>query len=188
MPTPRGKIGRLPDELRADVNAMIRDNRTGEDIIAFLASKGVEGVTPQNVSNWKRNGYEAWAARQDRLQDMRARLEFATELSKECDGQGGAQLASDAASRLAVDTIWAALEGFSPEQLQGLLAEKPDKFVDLVHALSSIRQRDQAAVVLRMKLDAFQSAADRLKETIEEKGQATAEDFDQIYKDAYGTK
>jgi len=115
-------------------------------------------------------------------------MEWAREMAQECEGQGGAQLASDAASRLAVETIGAVLEGFDAGQLQAVLAAKPDKFIDLIHALSSIRQRDQAAVLLRQKVEDYQRRVRQLTELVDEKGAATKDDVAAIFREAYGVQ
>lgn len=188
--TPRGKIGRLTHALREQVNTMLRDNATAEAIITFLTEKGVPGITDQNVSNWKQNGFQKWLAMQDRIDGMRANYDFAQSLvaAEAAEGIDGLTVASDAASRVALSQIMTVLENFNVKDLADTLKEKPAKFIELIHALSSIRQRDQAGAVLKMKLDAFKSAADKLREKIDEAGVATAEDFDKIYKDAYGVK
>jgi len=180
--TPRGKIGRLATTLRDAVNAMIRDNREAEDIIGFLVSKGVEGVTPQNVSAWKANGYQEWLRRQERIEEIRQRVEFARDLTRE----GGADVQSDAASRLAVDAITAALEDFDPSSLRTMLSEKPAEFANLVKSLSSIRARDQAAVLLRQKVEDYERRVANLRALVDGKGSASKADVDGIFAEAYG--
>ena len=165
MATPRGKIGRLPAALRDQVNGMIRDNAEAADIIAFLDSKGVSGVEPTNVSAWKRWGYERWEKRMEKIDAMRNRVEFAQALATE-----NGQAASDGASALAVDAISQALEDFDPDNLRILLAERPEKFADLVYALTAIRKGDQAAVLLRQKVDAARALADEAKKKADASG------------------
>ena len=73
--TPRGNVGRLPHEVREVVNKMIRDNATAEQIRAFLATRDITNVSPQNISSWKANGYEKWLRQQDRIAASQLRLE-----------------------------------------------------------------------------------------------------------------
>lgn len=188
--TPRGKIGRLKHELREQVNTMLRDNAEAAEIIAHLEANGIHGITPQNISNWKANGYEKWLRNQDRIDGIRANIDFAQSLiaSEKSEGIDGLTMASDAASRVALSQIMTVLENFDISSLTDALHEKPAKFIELIHAISSIRQRDQAGTALAMKVRQFEEAAKKLKDVIDENGVATAEDFNAIYRDAYGIK
>lgn len=194
MATARGKIGRLPADVRAEVCRMIRDNRPAADVIAYLAEQGVEGVRPQNVSSWKTHGFQEWARRQERLETMAARREFARELVAEArsEGDGGLELASDAASAMAVDAIQTVLEEFDPVHLSELCAAKPATFVALVDALGTLRKGDQAAVKLRMEFEDYRrrvrAAVEALRAKTDAGGQATAEDLRAIARDLYGVE
>jgi len=185
MATARGKIGRIPEGIRRQVNAMIRDNRTAEFIIAFLNGNNIPGVTPQNISAWKEHGYQVWLRRQEKIEDMRSRLEFATNVVREA-GKDDMTLASDTAARMAVDTILAVLENFDPSTLTSMLAEKPDKIVGLMCALNEFRKSDQAAVILRQKIEDYERKIKNLTDMVSEKGSASAADIDGIFKRAYG--
>lgn len=184
MATERGKIGRLPAEARARINAMIRDNRTAEEIAAECEKLGAPGVTPQNISTWKQFGYAKWLTRQDRLEEMAGRLEFARSIRDRMAESGDA--ASDAASTMAVDLIADALENFTPALLQGRIAERPELVVDLVNALSKIRARDQAAVLLKQKVEDYQRRVRQLAAIVDERGSATREDVAKLFQEAYG--
>lgn len=189
--TPRGKIGRLPVTLRDAVNGMIRDNKEAADIIAFLDSHGVSGVTAQNVSNWKSNGYTKWLANQERIDGIRATWDFAAQLARAESDEGidGLTVASDAASRVAITRIMSALEGFDDDRLLTTLRERPEKLFDLIHALSSLRKGDQDATKLKMIVGKWREAADSLKARMEGNGgTATQADFDDVFKEAYGLK
>ena len=185
MATERGKIGRLPEALRAEINAMIRDNKTGAEILAFLEAHGVAGVTPQNISNWKRYGFEKWAARQQTLDTLRETRDFARELIGEAkaDGEDSLALASDAANALAIQQLTTAIEGFDPAGLQALLAERPDTFIDVVHALTANRSVEIRFQEFKRKIRA---AIDQAAHVADEKGGATADDIKQIFNQAYG--
>ena len=153
MGTARGKIGRLPVDTRRTINKMIRDNCTAEAIIAHIRdTTGEDDVSPQNVSNWKTNGYQDWLRRQERLEDMAARRAFARELVESAgkEGDDSLSLASNAAAALAVDAITSVLEDFDPSALKELLADRPDKITALVQSLARLRSGDQEMVRLEM--------------------------------------
>ena len=190
MATPRGKIGRLPEALRKQINGMIRDNKTADEIIAVLESQGVAGVTPSNVSAWKKWGFEKWSQRMDRLDEMEAEQEWCQTVVERARAQGGDALTagSDAASLRAMQILRDAMDNFGPESMRGLLAEKPEKFLDLCQALAAVRKGDQASVLLQQKVEDYERQRQQLSAVIEEKGVATKEDFDAIYREAYGVK
>ncbi len=163
MATARGKIGRLPQEMRERLNLLIRDNKTAEEILAFLAENGIEGVTPQNISTWKRFGYEKWERNQVRIEQMAARRQMARDMieAAKADGDASLSIASDAASALAVDALTEVLEDFDPEILKTAIAEKPDRILALMDTLNGIRKRDQDAVILRQKVEAARRLAEQ---------------------------
>ena len=55
-----GKIARLPEAVRKIVNQMLDDNRTYPQVIARLAELGHTGIRPQNLSEWRKGGYQDW--------------------------------------------------------------------------------------------------------------------------------
>ena len=160
--TPRGKIGRMSESLREQINRMLRDNRPADEIIAFCEANGFPGISPQNVSNWKANGFAKWLRRQERLDSMRERREFALELAQQAreGGMDGLSLASDAASALAVEHIAEAMEDFDVSNLRELISDKPAAFFDLVGSLAKLRTRDQAGAALAAKLSEMRRLAD----------------------------
>ena len=188
MAPPRGKIGRLPASLRDEINGLIHDNNPADEIIALLESKGVAGVTPQNVSAWKKWGYDRWAKTQERLDGMAQKRAFSRQLIADAREEGGDALAeaSDAASAMAVDAIVDVLEDFDTSSLKLMLATDPSKFADLVNSLSKIRARDQAAVLLRQKCEEYERKIKQLRDLVDDVGSADAEDVKKIFKEAYG--
>jgi hypothetical protein len=162
---PLGKIGRLSAEDRTRVNEMLRDHRPADEIIRFCAGLGVE-VSDANVSNWKANGFRKWMRRQERLEEIRERREYAARLVEE----GGARAQSDAASAEAVDLISEVLEEFDRDALVERMRERPEQVVPLLNALSTIRRRDQQAVETELKLDQAKALAREAEEQAEETG------------------
>lgn len=192
MSTARGKIGRLPADARAQVNRLIRDNRPAEEVMALCEKLGAPDVTPQNVSAWKVNGYLEWERRQNRIEEMAGRREFAVELAKKAasDGDADLSLASNAAAALAVDAIQDVLEDFDPSNLKALLAEKPEKFMQVLDTLSGLRKGDQQFVQVKMAYDAYKAKvreqADRLNALADGSTSASPEDLKAISKELYG--
>ena len=72
--TRRGKIARLPKNIRDQVNQRLDDGERGAPIVAWLNSlpevqailaRDFDGkaITEQNLSEWRKGGYRDWQAR-----------------------------------------------------------------------------------------------------------------------------
>jgi len=84
-PTHKGKIGRLPRELREQVNRRLDDGERGTSIIAWLntvpevqallaAEFKDKPIGKENLSHWRKYGYKKWLWRQE-AQTMAAKTE-----------------------------------------------------------------------------------------------------------------
>ena len=73
-----GKIGRLPQAVRAQLNSRLQDGHEGKLIVRWLNSlpevkqvlaEGFDGrpVSEQNLTDWRQGGYEEWRAYQEIL-------------------------------------------------------------------------------------------------------------------------
>ncbi len=71
MATGNGKIANLPREIREELNTRLYDGESGNDLVAWLNGKPevmavlnehFEGrqVSEQNLSEWKKHGYQQW--------------------------------------------------------------------------------------------------------------------------------
>jgi len=71
-----GKIARLPREVRAQLNSRLEDGLDAQSILPWLNALpevrsalsrhfGGRPITPQNLSEWRRGGFQEWSARQD---------------------------------------------------------------------------------------------------------------------------
>jgi hypothetical protein len=60
-----GKIARLPGDIREIVNQMIYDGDLYREIIVRLNELGHPGIRLQNLSEWRKGGFQDW--RRDRL-------------------------------------------------------------------------------------------------------------------------
>ena len=103
-----GKIARASFEVRTHVNVMLRDGNTAKAVMSFLEGAGITGVNEQNVTNWRDGGFQDWLSEQSRLDDMRAKREFALQIVKENDGSK----LHEATLHLAASQLYDALEDF----------------------------------------------------------------------------
>jgi hypothetical protein len=129
-----GKIARAPKVLRDVVNGMLQDNKPQSEIIAFLEHNGIRGVRPQNVSNWRANGFQKWLKQNERLQEMKDRREFALQMVKDNEDSN----VSEAAMQLAASTIYEALDDLDTGAIKTLIREQPENFPKLVNSLAKV--------------------------------------------------
>lgn|SRR3990167_1907362 len=171
-----GKIARAPFEVRTRVNELMRDGATAAKIIAFLDSKGIAGLNHQNVTNWREGGYQDWLKEQERLQDMRAKREFAFEIVKA--NEGGK--IHEAGLNLAASQIFEMLQDFDATEFKELLQTDPENYARIVGALAKISkealnfEKYRAAVVnakeeLQKLRDPKQTLGDDERKAIVEK-------------------
>ncbi len=73
--TRKGKIARLPYEIREQVNQLIRDGAPASRLNSFLIQNGQEAVNDQNWTNWRQGGYQDWLKEQSHLDNVRAEYE-----------------------------------------------------------------------------------------------------------------
>lgn len=129
-----GKIARLPYDFRTIVNTMLRDGEPYADIIQFLdETPGVE-VNEQNLTNWSQGGHQDWLKEQGRLEEMKAKREFAMEIVKQNDGSK----LHEANLHLAASQIYDVLTDFDPARLKSLLDEKPENYAVIANSLAKL--------------------------------------------------
>jgi len=69
--TRKGKIARLPYQIRMEVNRRLLDGQTGDEIIAWLNDQGAvkdrmylyfggRPIGNQNLSEWRLGGFQDW--------------------------------------------------------------------------------------------------------------------------------
>jgi hypothetical protein len=75
--THNGKIGRLPKQIRDELNHRLEDGEPGGNILEWLnalpavmamLAVGFGGgqISAQNLSNWRRGGFQHWLKQQER--------------------------------------------------------------------------------------------------------------------------
>ena len=168
---PNGKIARLPMALRQKVNLMLQDNVPGTKIAAWLSREhaaelkaaGIEEITCLNISWWRRKGHQKWVQQQQRLEDMRARQEFAMELARRGDNS-----LQEATLVMAASQIYEAVEDFDVQILKTKLKEKPELYGLLIEAISKIGRAGLGERKLQLELTKYQDRVAEQKRKIEE--------------------
>lgn len=140
-----GKIARLPKTLRDAVNLALLDGASASRVIQIITDAKAHGATngdgteieipnDQNITNWRDGGYADWLKENQRLDDMRAKREFALRIVSE--NEGGK--IHEAGLNLAASQIFELLQDFDVSAMKDKLAENPEEFSKIVSALARI--------------------------------------------------
>jgi len=153
--TRKGKIARLPQQIREQINRRLENGEEGKQIAEWLntlpkvraltkAEFDGQPINEVNLSNWKLGGYRDWETQQDALDAVRSFGADALELSKEAGGQLTDHLAVCLTARLALALRQALAGGDDPgAQLEHLRQLRME--------LTAFRKGDHNAEWLRIE-------------------------------------
>jgi hypothetical protein len=128
-----GKVARLPREIRGLVNVMLGDGVPYPLIVKKVAEHG-HHLTPNNLSNWHAGGFQDWLKEQSWLEEMRARLDFASDIVQQENGE----LLEAASLRIAVTRMYSLLVTFDPLVLGPKIAAQPGAYARLLNVLCKL--------------------------------------------------
>ncbi len=177
----KGKIARLPFDIRQALNSRVRDGQPYSRILAWLKEQGHAGIAEINLSHWVQgdgssSGYRDWLREQERLEDMGAKREFAMEIVRANEGSK----LHEATMHLAASQLYEALTEFDLAALKNLLAEKPENYAAIVNSLAKLSKQ-------ALDIEKFKEHVRQRKEAIERelgvaknKGGLTAETIEKI--------
>jgi len=131
--TRTGKVARLPKAVRDKICQMMLDGRTYLQIIAQLGEDGKE-LNEDNLSTWKSGGYLEWRDEERELLEMRYHQEYANDLARETQGTS----LCEATSKMLIAQLLDGLRFAGPASLASTLADKPEIYVRLLHAVSRL--------------------------------------------------
>jgi hypothetical protein len=176
--TRNGKIARLPDDIREELNRRLERNVQGITLVEWLNSLPevqevlrdlFEGnpIIPQNLSQWRQGGFAEWQARKDLFDRARDAGTSADDLEKAC------RLIADRASQLLAARFAIALAEWDirpdtslqedhdpalqdsppsvPSVPSTISALKP--LIPLARAISQLRRADRD--LIRQKMDVY---------------------------------
>jgi hypothetical protein len=148
--THTGKIARLPRNLRNELNQRLANGEKSGPILAWLnALPEVQAVlfsefcgsqiNKQNLSNWRKDGYQHWLKQQDRRDLARELTENAGELATDAEG---VELANHFSTVLVAELAAAARE--AQAELTDP-AERCERLQEFLQTLARVRRQDYLA-------------------------------------------
>lgn len=156
--TRNGKIARLPKTVRDQLNRRLLDGEQGKKLVAWLnglpevqdvleVEFDSRPVTEQNLSEWKKGGYEEWCQAQDSI-------DFASALSEEAEeveAAAGGQAMIDRVASIVSVSLGRVLRDLSGKASRSARARR--ELLEIANTLVSLRRSHQHAERLRMKRD-----------------------------------
>lgn len=151
-----GKIARLPNALREEVNRRLLDGAPGPEILAWLNSHPEAAVilrehfagepfNPENLSAWRLGGYRDWLGRREKAENLKTLSSFARDLA----GSGGH--IADGAAAIIAGQILEALEhaAEAPASDSAEPVDPAKRMAAMAAAIASL----QSAGIARQRLD-----------------------------------
>lgn len=154
--TRNGKIARLPKSVREKLNRRLDDGELGKQLVVWLnglpevqdileVEFGSRPITEQNLSEWKKGGYEDWRRAQEAV-------DFATGLSEEAqdieDAAGGQAMIDRVASIVSVN-LGRVLRDLSGKASRSARARR--ELLEIAAVLVQLRRSHHSAERLQMK-------------------------------------
>jgi hypothetical protein len=165
-----GKIARLPQGIREELNRRLRDGKAGPALLRWLneleecqdvLDEEFDGrpITKQNLSEWRQGGYEDWVRKEEARQRVQVLMEKAGDLERDAGGMA-------IADRLG--TLLAAELAVAMEQLDSIQDpnERWARLKDITREVYRLRREDHHARRLRMAEEQYER---REKEAEKEK-------------------
>jgi hypothetical protein len=159
-----GKIARLPWSVRNALNRRMMDGVEGSRLLEWLNAQvnvrevlrdefASRPVTKQNLSEWRRGGYQDWLRQQSVCGVIRALAEQAASLD---EATGGARLSDRLAGVFSAEMAVIA-EKMLDQTRDGDLSERWRTLRELLHETAKLRRGDHHAT--RLELDRQRQAA-----------------------------
>jgi hypothetical protein len=177
--TRTGKVARLPLAIREEVNRRLLDNEPAGKILPWLNAlpevvsilgEDFEGlaVNDQNLSEWRKGGFQDWLKRRDRIEHTRELAQTAVKFAK----AGGGNLTEGAAAILSgrildvleqLDDLVKSAEGETAEQTREKMGLMAEAIEGLTLSVSRLRKGDHNAETLRLNRARLDQSAEVLK-------------------------
>lgn len=151
-----GKIARLPKDVRDVVNLMLRDGAQYLKVQQQLEKMGHKGITEVNITAWYQGGYQDWLGEQERLEEMKAKREFAFDTVKANEGTK----VTEAATIIAAQQLYEVLVDFDVATLKQKLDGDPENYAAIVNALAKLSKST-------LELEKYKSAMRKANEEIQ---------------------
>lgn len=143
----KGKIARLPRAIREEINAMLYDGAATYGQIIEKMGLANQGISTDNLGEWRAGGYQDWLLERERLAEMKARREMSLNTVRDHLDDNP----HEAVLQLAAAQIYETLNEFDAARLKEMLDERPEHYTQIVNAV--VRVSKSAIEIEKMKLN-----------------------------------
>jgi signal transduction histidine kinase len=130
-----GKVAHLSHELRNKINRLVRDGFTYKKILAELGEP-VKHISPRNLSNWRKIGYQRWLEEEARIERIGGMADLALRIAKENEGT----VIHWAGLQTAAAQILELLSDFDAKSLKATLDGDTQNYARLTHVLARLSE------------------------------------------------
>lgn len=139
-----GKIARLPQSIRAELNLRLRDGVPASKLIPWLHGQEAvlrvldeefneEPISPQNLTEWRQGGYQDWLRQIEKLEARREQQEYFLNLA------ALGKNTMDASASIVAGEMMTLFEDIDIQQQKLLIAENPENLIDFIGALAKLQ-------------------------------------------------
>jgi hypothetical protein len=164
-----GKIARLPNEIREQINRRLQDGEPGDELLDWLnalpkaqkilaAQFGGRPISKQSLSEWKQGGYRDWV----RAEEDRLRVDRFTEQAARLAGSDKESPLSERLAAVLLVEMAGTLEELKDESVPP--AERWQCLRQMLREVAQMRREDNRAARLRIEMERWEREADRLEE------------------------
>jgi hypothetical protein len=165
--THNGKIGRLPKKIRDELNHRLDDGELGGRILEWLnelpdvqavlkAEFGGSRINEQNLTNWRKGGFQHWLKQQERSVTVQQLTEDSKELNADADG---VEIANHLSAVLVAELVASARDALANITDP---AERCVRVQEFLQTLARVRRQDNLAG--RLAIERERRARERVKE------------------------
>jgi hypothetical protein len=127
----RSKIGRLPENIREQINEFLDTHTEYQRILDWLTEQGISGIEMYHLTRWKDTGYLDWLARHEHNQELELKLNWVERLAD----QGPAALQRGAMTILALK-LFDTIARTDSCDMSKLLESRPEKITTLLNCFA----------------------------------------------------
>ncbi|HWW02093.1 MAG TPA: hypothetical protein VNZ64_20500 [Candidatus Acidoferrum sp.] len=129
----RGKVARLPKEVRARIDQLLDDGFPFDEIPQQLGEQG-RHLTADSIRRWKKGGYQDHLREQRLLDESRLRYQLTLDLAREDQGIQAFQ----AAHKLAAALICEAVAELGADSLREAIKANPLNLLRMLNSLARL--------------------------------------------------
>lgn len=127
----RSKIGRLPENIRDQINEYLDTHTEYQRILDWLSEQGISGIEMYHLTRWKDTGYLDWIARHEHAQELELKIDWVQRLSD----QGPGALQQAAMSLLALK-LFDTIARTDSCDMSKMLETRPEKITTLLNCFA----------------------------------------------------